>query len=257
MYVPTRSAARRAWQALTTLLLCLVLAPAGALEIGAEDDWYPFTAYRDGRIEGMSVDIIRAAFAASGTDIELRPYPYARCMELTRTGRLPACFNTSADKRVAEQYLLPQEPLFRGRIQLWARRDEAAPVSDLKQIAGSSVAVTLGYEYGPAFDNFTQLRRIEVRRDISGFRMLQRGRVDFTIAFRDTARALFRENPELAGHFAPVMVVHRPQLFVSFSRRHPQAAELAEQFDRGMRAIHANGRYQQILDIWQHLSEVD
>ncbi len=256
MHVPARPTAAYLWRLLTLLALCLLLAPAGAVEIGAEDDWYPFTAYRDGRIEGMSVDIVRAAFAASHTDIELRPYPYARCMELTRQGRLPACFNTSPDARIAEQFLLPEEPLFRGEILLWSRKDEAAPVNDLEQLSGRSVAVTLGYEYGQDFDSFTKLKRVEVRRDLSGFRMLERGRVDFTIAYRGTARALFREHPELAGHFTPVAVLHQPQLFLSFSRQHPQARELARQFDQGMRAIRANGRYQQILDIWQHSNEV-
>ena len=58
--------------------------------IGAEDDWYPFTALREGKVQGMSADLVRAAFAASNTRVELVPYPYSRCMELTRTGRLAA-----------------------------------------------------------------------------------------------------------------------------------------------------------------------
>ena len=44
--------------------------------IGAEDDWYPYTALRNDRIEGMSADIVRAAFSASDTSVELTPYPY-------------------------------------------------------------------------------------------------------------------------------------------------------------------------------------
>ncbi len=52
------------------LPICLLLAlsgPAAAvptepLVLGAEDDWYPYTAYKDGRIQGMSADIVRAAF---------------------------------------------------------------------------------------------------------------------------------------------------------------------------------------------------
>lgn len=254
--VPAMHLPARLWQALTFLMFCLGMAQAGAVQIGAEDDWYPFSAYRNGHIEGMAVDIVQAAFAASGTTIELRPYPYARCMELTRQGRLPACFNTSPDPRIAAQFLLPEEPLFRDDILLWSKQEEAAPVSSLEQISGRSVAVTLGYEYGATFDNFKPLQRIGVRRDLSGFRMLQHGRVDFAVAYRGTAQALFREHPELAGQFAAVAVIHRPQLFVSFSRQHPQARELARQFDQGMRLIHANGRYQQILDHWQHSNAV-
>lgn len=244
---------RRLARHLCSVFALALLSPlCGALTIGAEDDWYPFTAYRDGRVVGMAVDIVRAALETDGTPLELRPYPYARCMELTRRGSLPACFNTSPSPRVSRDYLLPSEPLFLGWIELWSRHDEAAPVEDLKQIAGRKVAVTNGYEYGPVFERFAQLKRVPVRRQINGFRMLQRGRVDFMVAYRGTARALFDDYPELQGQFAVVATLHRPQLFISFSRRHPDAPELLRRFDLGMRAIRANGRYQQILELWQH-----
>ena len=69
-------------------LLFATAPPAHAepLRIGAEDDWYPYTALRDGQVQGMSVDIVKAAFAATSTDIELLPYPYARCMQLALKG---------------------------------------------------------------------------------------------------------------------------------------------------------------------------
>src|SRR5690606_23696629 len=121
---------------LFALLLCLGMPPARAevYRIGAEDDWFPYTAYKDDKVQGMSVDIVQAAFDASGVQIELQPYPYARCMEMTRTGQLVACFNTSPDARIASQYQLPQTPLFSDDILLWARRDEARPLNRLEQI---------------------------------------------------------------------------------------------------------------------------
>ncbi|TBU97004.1 substrate-binding periplasmic protein [Phytopseudomonas dryadis] len=228
---------------------------AETLRIGAEDDWYPYTAYRHGEIQGMSVDIVKAAFAASGTAIELVPYPYARCMQLTHEGQLAACFNTSPDRRIDSEFLLPEESLFSDDILLWANREGAQPDEHLQRLANRRVAVTIGYEYGPVFDNNRQVLRIPVRRDLSGFLMLQRGRVDFVAAYRGTAQALFQENPQLAGQFVPVAVLHRPQLYLSLSRRHPHARELLERFDSGMRTIRGNGHYRQILEHWHHDTE--
>ncbi|OEC36869.1 polar amino acid transport system substrate-binding protein [Pseudomonas cuatrocienegasensis] len=238
------------------LLLPGLVAPALAevIRIGAEDDWYPYTAYREGRVQGMSVDILRAAFAATGQSVELLPYPYARCMEMARSGELVACFNTSPNARIRTDYQLPQQPLFSDDILLWARQDQADAITDFSRLDGKRVAVTLGYEYGPILDQHTGVERIPVRRDLNGFLMLQRQRVDFTAAYRGTAQALFVEHPELAGQFAPVAVLHRPQLYLSVSRRHPLAAEVLERFDRGMQQLHHNGRYQQILLDWQHPS---
>lgn len=227
------------------------------VRIGAEDDWYPYTALRDDQVQGMSVDIVRAAFAATNTRVELLPYPYARCMELTRTGQLAACFNTAADARIASEFRLPQEALFSDDILLWANSDEAQPITDLKQLAGREVAVTNGYEYGSAFDNNRDLLRVPVRRDRNGFRMLSQGRVEFTVAYRGTALALFREAPELAGKFSPVATLQHVNLYMSFSRYHPQAEVMQQRFDQGMRTIRSNGRYQQILAQWQHLQTAD
>ncbi|EBX2782402.1 ABC transporter permease [Salmonella enterica subsp. enterica serovar Hadar] len=223
--------------------------------LGAEDDWYPYTAYKDGRIQGMSADIVRAAFRAADTPVQLNPYPYSRCMKLALKGLIAGCFNTSPNPHILADYRLPRHPLFRAEIQLWARRDEARPVNAEQALSGRKVAVTLGYEYGDGFDRRHDLVRIPVRKDYYGFLMLQRGRVDYALAYRNTARQLFSEHPELEGQFQPVATVHRPELYLSFSRRHPQAEHLLERFDLGMQRILASGEYQKILDGWSHAAD--
>ncbi|MHA5865787.1 substrate-binding periplasmic protein, partial [Pseudomonas aeruginosa] len=94
------------------LPICLLLAlsgPAAAvptepLVLGAEDDWYPYTAYKDGRIQGMSADIVRAAFRAADTPVQLNPYPYSRCMKLALKGLIAGCFNTSPNPHILADY---------------------------------------------------------------------------------------------------------------------------------------------------------
>ena len=229
-------------------------AQAAPLLIGAEDDWYPYTALKEGQIKGMSVDIVKAAFAATQTDIQLVAYPYARCMKMALEGSLVACFNTAPDARIASEYRLPANALFSDDILLWSTADKPAALASLDEIAGKRVAVTIGYEYGSRFDNDRRIERVSVRKDLMGFLMLERQRVDYVIAYRGTAAQLFMEHPELAGKFAAVATVHQPQLFLSFSRHNPAAAKAVQTFEQGMQIIHSNGRYQQILDQWQHNS---
>lgn len=239
--------------ALLVFTLCLsgaCIARAETPRIGAEDDWHPYTALRNDRIEGMSADIVRAAFSASDTSVELTPYPYSRCMELARSGSLAGCFNTTPDAHIRAEFLLPQEVLFSDDILLWGHAGDAA-IDDLDAIRGKRVAVTIGYTYGEYFDSYADIQRIAVRRDINGFRMLQRGRVDYVIAFRGTTDALLRDNPELAGQFKALTRVHRPRLYLTFSRHHPRAAALLRDFDAGMRQIRQDGTYQRILANWQ------
>ncbi|MBF7728685.1 transporter substrate-binding domain-containing protein [Pseudomonas sp. N040] len=236
------------------LAACLLSASLHAERylIGAEDDWYPYTALKDGESRGMSVDIVRAAFAATSADIQLVAYPYARCMQMALRGELVACFNTAPDARIADDYLLPATPLFRDDILLWARSAEATPLQDLGLLGGKRVAVTIGYEYGSRFDDDSSIVRVKVRKDLMGFLMLEHKRVDYFVAYRGTAAQLFHDEPGLAGKFTAVATVHQPQLFLSFSRHNRLAAEALNDFEQGMRIIHDNGRYQQILQQWQH-----
>ncbi|MFI8481989.1 substrate-binding periplasmic protein [Pseudomonas sp. NPDC078700] len=241
------------------LLLCLGQNPVQAetFRIGAEDDWFPYTALRNGKIQGMSVDIVRAAFAASHTDIELMPYPYSRCMDTALRGEVMACFNTLPNKQITDQYLLPTYPLFKDDILLWANSKTAKPLLDLSELAEQSVAVTIGYEYGPEFDGLAGMHRVPVRRDLNGFLMLQRGRVTYAAAYRGTAEALFAERPEFKNAFTPVATLTHAQLFLSFTRRDSRAQDLINRFDQGMQTIHSNGKYQQILDHWHHQVAAD
>ena len=74
-----------------------------------------------------------------------------------------------------------------------------APVETPEALTGQRVAVTIGYEYGSHFDNDRRPVRVLVRRDLNGFLMLERGRVDYAVAYRGTAQALFHEHTELQG----------------------------------------------------------
>ena len=225
---------------------------AEPLLIGVEDDWFPYSAVKDGTVQGMSVDIVKAAFAATNTQIELRPYPYPRCMHMAKQGQLLACFNTAPNAQIASDYLLPKTPLFSDNILLWARAAQAPVVTDVNAaLNGKKVAVTIGYEYGARFDHNQQVQRVPVRKDLYGFLMLQKQRVDYCVAYRGTAGQLFRDHPELAGQFTAVATIDQPQLFLSFSRQNPAAPAVVERFEQGMQLIHDNGRYQQIIQQWQ------
>ena len=49
------------------------------LTLAGEDDWYPYTALKDGKLRGFSVDIIESAYAAVNVKVRFKSVPYARC----------------------------------------------------------------------------------------------------------------------------------------------------------------------------------
>ena len=222
--------------------------------IGAEDDWYPYSANAEGRAQGITVDLVTAAFAAVDVQVRFDLLPYVRCMAQTQAGALVACFNTTRTALIENDYRWPARPMFEERFLIWARADAPAPRAgglQVRDLEGQQVAVTRGYEYGTVFDSNTRIVRIVTGHDENNFRLLLRGRATYTLAPDINARLLFKRHPDLAGQFKVVGQLSAFGIYTAFSLKHPQAAEMLAAFNEGMRLIQANGVAKGIQERWR------
>lgn len=243
------------------LLMPGLALPAGAamaqqrtVVIGAEDDWYPYSAEQHGRAQGITVELVMAAFAAVGVEARFDLLPYARCMAQTKTGSLVACFNTTRTVHIEGDYLWPARPMFEERFLIWARANAPAPRAgglQVRDLEGQAVAVTRGYEYGSEFDGNGRIQRVVTGHDENNFRLLLRGRARYTLAPDINTRLLFKRHPELAGQFKVVGQLNAFGIYTAFSRRHPQSAAMLAAFDEGMKVIQANGVARAIQERWR------
>jgi len=222
--------------------------------IGAENDWYPYSGEREGRAQGMTVDLVAAAYAAVGIEVKFEPMPYARCMAQTRAGTLVACFNTTRTALIEGDYLWPARPMFNERFLIYARADDThrGPPLQVKDLEGQKVAVTRGYEYGSEFDANPHIDRIITSHDENNFELLLRGRARYTLAPDANTRLLLQRRPEMAHRFKVVGALSYFGIYTTFSRMHPDAREALAAFDEGMRLINANGTAKAIQDRWRN-----
>lgn len=243
------------------LLLPALALPAGramaqkrTVVIGAEDDWYPYSADVNGRPEGITVELVTAAYRAVGVEVSFELVPYVRCMAQTKRGRLLACFNTTRTVQIENDYAWPARPMFEERFLIWARTDMPPPKGgsvQVRDLEGQQVAVTRGYEYGSEFDGNPRIGRVVTSHDENNFRLLLKGRATYTLAPDINARLLFKRQPELAGKFKVVGQLNAYGLYTAFSRRHPQSAEMLAAFDEGMKIIQGNGVARAIHERWR------
>lgn len=230
------------------------VAQARTVVIGAEDDWYPYSAELDGRAQGITVELVTAAFAAVGIAAHLDLLPYVRCMAQTKMGTLVACFNTTRTALIESDYLWPARPMFEERFLIYALADTpAARATGLRarDLEGQQVAVTRGYEYGSEFDANPRIVRVVTSHDENNFRLLLRRRASYTLAPDINARLLFKRHPDLAGKFKVVGQLDAFGIYTTFSRRHPQAPAMLAAFDEGMKIIQANGTARAIQERWR------
>lgn len=236
------------------LALCCASAFAGErIRIGAEDDWSPYSSSTKGQPVGFAVDLVRAAWAAVGVDVELVPLPYARCMKEVDRGVLAGCFDTLRDPVLESKYRWHQQPLFTARIGIYGRiEDGAAPMGlTLTSLRGKRIGTTHGYDYGAAFDRDTSMLRDVAPSDLSSLRKLVAGRVDYALVFDRVANSIARAHPELGKGYALHGVLVKPNLYISFSPTFPGVERIVSLFDQGLTKLHKSGEYARIEARWR------
>lgn len=225
-------------------------APVETVTIGAEDDWFPYSGLVDGKVQGITLDVVRAAFEAAGIRVRFEVLPYARCMALTKSGQLLACFDTLRHPGIENDYLWHEPAMFKVRYQIYARAESTERNLRPADLEGRRVAVTHAYEYGAEFDTDARILRVFSPRDESNFGMVLRGRADYTVALDINTRMLMKRRPDLAGRFKVVGAVAESGVYTVFSRSYPDSRRLMARFEQGLEAIIRSGRVQAIQDDW-------
>lgn len=221
------------------------------IRIGAEDDWRPYAFVQAGQSAGFAVDLVRAAWAAAGVEVELVPLPYARCMREVEAGKLAGCFNTLRDSRTEDKYLWHKYHLFRARIGIYGRSDGPVDSVNVQALRGKRVGVTNGYDYGAAFDDDPAMVRDVAASDLTSLRKLVAGRVDYALVFDRVATEIAANNPTLGQGFRLRGVLLEPSLYLSFSRKFPDVEPWIFRFDAGLDKIRKNGEYARIEARWR------
>ena len=236
------------------VLLCCTQAGAGErIRIGAEDDWRPYSYSVNGNPQGFAVDLVRAAWAAAGVDVELVPLPYARCMKEVDRGDLAGCFDTLRDPVLEYKYRWHQQPLFQARIGIYGRA-AAGPARasvGMEGLRGKRIGTTHGYDYGAAFDGDPTMLRDEAPSDLSSLRKLVAGRVDYALVFDRVANEIAKTHPQLGTGYMLHGVLVEPRLYISFSPKYPDIDRVVALFDQGLAKLRKSGEYARIEAQWR------
>lgn len=222
------------------------------VRIAAEDNWPPFS---DERGQGLSKQLVQAALASSGYQIETIAMPYARALHETDQGDVDGCWNVTKQQSTLDHYELHQTPLFQARASFYFHR-EVRPYSSVADIPNDTiVGVILGYEYGDLYEQHKQrFKLVEVSTHAQLIQLLAAGKLDVAIFFDDVLayylrQPQFKQVALLRGH-----TNHVSDIFVAFTKHKPRSRELAAALDRGLAELKRSGTYQRLLT--QYLAEL-
>ncbi len=226
---------------------------AEPLLIAAEDDAEPWSL-SDG--SGFANDVVRAAFKAAGTDIQMEVMPYARCKELVLSGQMVAAFSMSWASELKGKVLFSRQPLFTCTSDYFVAVSRSAQLQRLGRLPrGAVLGVVLGYEYPPsvyALRAKGDLVFDEVASEEINLKKLALGRIDAALLNYNVAKPAARMLAKAGVEGKVVRAFHAGDLraHIGFSRLHPRGAWALKRFDQGYQRIVADGSLRAIEQRW-------
>ncbi len=198
--------------------------------------------------QGFTSEIVRAAFAATGYQVEIRFTSWARALEGAERGEVDGAYPAyhSAER---ERKFAMSEPFASGPLVLAARHDSSPAYDSVRDLAGLRIGVVKGYVNTEAIDQADDLDKVVAYDDAVNLRRLLIGRLDLIVIDRETARFILDE--VFPGRRAEVVFLQPPlekrELFVVFSRATENGREMRDAFNRGLGRIRKSGELQSIL----------
>lgn len=234
------------------LVICLLLmvgsARAESVLIAAEDDWAPYCVLdkESGQPRGLAPELVKAAFAAEGVDVEFRTIPFARCMYEARSDKVLGCFDATITEENRYQYFWHETPMFEEDLAIFALASEPRRDLKLTSLEQKTVGITLGYTYPTDFMENPRITRFQAKSDTQIIEMLVRGRVDY-ILMNEMPGYLKIQQKQLSGKVVKVGKISTDSFWLAFSRAHPRGEEMASRFEEGLQKIKNNGTYEALV----------
>lgn len=235
-----------------TILLCMsimaqLLFCQARVLTAAADPWPPFVDPASPS-EGLTLEIIRAAYRTQGYEIRMYYMPWARAEAGVVAGTydlLPSTWQTAA----RHDTLIFSEPYAYNRIKFLKLNTDPFEYNGLESLTGKSIGVIRGYGYDDAFLAARNFTRYEAPDFLSLANMLLAGRIDLTLEDEIVGRvSIANFNPQLLTKLTFTdSALSTKGLHVAIGKRNPRAQELMDAFSRGFALIRSNGEYARIM----------
>ena len=234
------------------LALSVCSVQAQTITLVGEDDWYPYSAQKDGKLRGFAVEVIEAAYASVDVSVNFKSAPYARCLMLVETGQELGCFDSLKDSKLSAEFLFHQEPIFKAEIGIYGLSTSEESGLRASDMRGRKVGLTHGYTYTDQIENDTSIIREAAPTDLSNLRKLLLKRSEYSLVYTRIVDYLVHRYPqEFKDKIKQVGTINVDRLYVSFSKKREESAKYAALLDQGLRKIKSNGQYAKIEQRWQ------
>lgn len=239
------------WAMLCLFSLCTIWHPSlqadevpHDIKVAAEDNWAPF-ANHDGK--GLSHDLINRAFSLMNMSVDTVVVPYARGVVMADRGLVDAVFNLQKEQSTVDRFIFGSQPLFSTTASFYQNNAHPIAAHTKWNIAkNTTVGIIEGYEYGDELAKLTHLKLIKVRNHNQLINLLLLNRLDAVIMYDQVAKQYLTEMG-VSDVISKSVHNHTGELYLAFSKHNPNAKQLADKLDQGLKALKQDGSYDKIM----------
>lgn len=216
------------------------------VHLGAENSWPP---YSNDQGQGISTDLINAAFANSGVIPRFQVLPYARVLHDLASGKIDGGFNVSRQATTENKYIFGKVPLLRVKAYWFFMAGTHRTIKSFNDLPDKfRVGVIRDYEYGDDYEiHRHRFSEIQVSQQSQIMRLLKQGRIDAGIMFEREADYVMQQMQLNSSLFDKRFLNHEGDVYVAFSHKSPRARWMAQQLDKGLLLLKETGEYDRIL----------
>lgn len=210
-------------------------------------DWQPFTGKKLHEGGFMSI-MLKEAFALKGYRVKISFMPWARVLKVVKNGEYHAGYPAYFSNERTKIYHMSQS-IMSSPVHLCEKKGRGLAFDSLESLKPYKIGIVNGYLNAPSFDAADFLNKKPANHDGINIKKLMSGRLDLIVIDRFTANFLAQTSiPEAQGNMTFLNpALQEKSLHLMVSRAIDLPEQLLKDFEDGIKAIKANGRFQEIL----------
>lgn len=221
------------------VLISLCIAPQciaiDSVKLAVENSWPPYSNQKG---NGISKEIIKAAYGALNIKTEFVVVPYARALKMAENGQVDGAFNVTKQQSTLDKFNFGQRPILQATASFYYPKTSNLDFQRVDDIPNDTVVgVILGYEYGNDYDSAKgRFREVRVSNQTQLIGLLLNKRIDLAIMFDEVAKAKLSA---LALDFDAIkkgQINHKSDIYVAFSKS-KDTTQAMQLLDRGLAII--------------------
>jgi polar amino acid transport system substrate-binding protein len=208
---------------------------------------------------GVWSHLVEEAFALEGFTVVYDFVPWKRAITLVGNGERDGTLAFSKTANREQMVRFSETPLGTLTVRFYYRKDRPFDWAKVEDLKGYRIGLMQGYATADEMEALNQeglgLTLDYATTEVLNFKKLLAGRIDIFPAVETVASKILHEGFSLdqvsaiATHPLPWKA---KQLFVVFPKNSERGEQLAQAFERGMKKLKDNGRYDEMLRDFQN-----